>query len=161
MGGASPARRPTARVVIISERDRVLLSRHLLDEDHGMWFTPGGALNDGGSYEQAARRELWEETGLTVDGLGPCIWRRRHVFRFQSVLYEAVERYFLLRAREFEPTPAALEDYEVEDIAESRWWSADEIAAAGGETFAPRRLAVLLEPILAGRFPDAPIDAGT
>ena len=146
--------------MIVSERDRVLLFRHLLDKDRGIWFAPGGALHDGESFEQAAHRELWEETGLSGEDLGPCVWRRRHVFRFRDALYEAIERYFLLRTREFEPKPAALEDYEVGDIAESRWWSADEIAEASDETFVPRRLASLLEPILAGRVPDAPIDAG-
>ena len=148
-------------MLIVSERDRVLLLRLLLDKDRiGIWVTPGGGLRDGESFEQGAVRELWEETGLSGEDLGPCVWRRRHVFRFRDALYEAIERYFLLRTREFEPTPAALEDYEVGDIAESRWWSADEIAEASDETFVPRRLASLLEPILAGRVPDAPIDAG-
>ena len=104
----------------------------------------------------------------TVGGDGPDRSKPRaihlepqHVFDLRGTLYEAVERYFLLRTREFDPKPAALDDYEVEDIAESRWWSADEIAAAGGETFVPRRLASLLSPILAGNVPDAPIDVGT
>ena len=144
-------------MVLVSEQDRVLLLRLLLDKDRHIWAAPGGGLRDGESFGQAARRELWEETGMTGEDLGPCIWRRRHVFRFRGALYEAVERYFLLRTREFDPKPAALDDYEVEDIAESRWWSADEIAAAGGETF----VASLLEPILAGNVPDAPIDVGT
>ena len=161
MGAASPIRRPAARVVLLSERDRVLLLRLLLDKDRvGIWATPGGGLRDGESFEQCAVRELWEETGLIGVSLGPYIWSRQHVFDLRGTLYEAVERYFLLRTREFDPKPAALDDYEVEDIAESRWWSADEIAAAGGETFVPRRLASLLEPILAGNVPDAPIDVG-
>lgn len=148
--------------MIVNERGRVLLLKLLLDEPGAsVWAAPGGALRDGESYEQAARRELWEETGLTGEELGPCIWRRRHVFRFRGDPYEAVERYFLLRTVEFDPKPAALEDYEVDGIAESRWWSVDEVAAAVGETFVPVCLACLLEPILAGNVPEAPIDVGT
>lgn len=35
----------------------------------GLWNAPGGKMADGESPEQAARREVLEETGLTVDGL--------------------------------------------------------------------------------------------
>ena len=114
----------------------------------------------GRASSNCAVRELREETGLTWVSLGPYIWSRRHVVDVRGTLYEAVEQYFLLRTRQFDPKPAALDDYEVDDIAESRWWSVDEIAAASNETFVPRRLAGLLEPILAGSVPDAPIDAG-
>ena len=161
MGGAIPIRRPAARVLLLSERDRVLLLRCLLDRDRlGIWVTPGGALSNGETFEQGARRELWEETGLTGMSLGPCVWVRRHVFHLRGVLYEAAERYFLLRTREFEPDPAALDRAEVDDITESRWWSVEEIEAAVSEIFVPRRIAGLLGPILAGSVPNAPIDVG-
>ena len=45
-------------------------------------------------------------------------------------------------------------------LAEHRWWSATEIQAAAGETFAPRRLGVLLEQLLREGPPSAPIDVG-
>lgn len=35
----------------------------------GLWNAPGGKMTDGESPEQTARREVLEETGLTVDGL--------------------------------------------------------------------------------------------
>jgi hypothetical protein len=40
-----------------------------------------------------------------------------------------------------------------------RWWSLNEIERSC-EDFAPRRLAVLLPPILRGEFADQPIDCG-
>ena len=53
--------RPTARLIVLNERDQVLLLR-LEGESETFWMPPGGGLKAGESYEQAARRELREET---------------------------------------------------------------------------------------------------
>jgi 8-oxo-dGTP pyrophosphatase MutT (NUDIX family) len=160
---AKPIRRPAARVLLISDQDRVLLFRWVFDPEDplGIWITPGGGLHDGETFEQAARRELWEETGLADVDLGPRIWNRQHVFDLRGTVYEAVERFFLVRTREFDPVPAALDPAELADLVERRWWSLDEmVESSGHETFVPRSMADLLRPILAGEVPDGPIEVG-
>ena len=162
-GELKPVCRPAARVLLISDQDRILLFRWVFDEEDrlGLWITPGGGLHEGETFEQGARRELWEETGLAGVDLGTCIWNRRHVFDLRGTVYEAVERFFLVRTLEFDPVPAALDPAELADLTEGRWWSVDEmVEASGRETFVPRNMTDLLRPILAGEVPEEPIDVG-
>jgi 8-oxo-dGTP diphosphatase len=57
-----------ASVALVDRQGRVLLqerdSRPLLDPDR--WGYPGGAVEQGETYEQAAYRELEEETGVLL-----------------------------------------------------------------------------------------------
>src|SRR6478735_6313629 len=59
--------RPAARILLVDGEDRVLLMRFTPDDRPPLWCTPGGAVDPGESYAQAARRELWEEVGVDLD----------------------------------------------------------------------------------------------
>ncbi|MHB8575991.1 MAG: NUDIX hydrolase [Dehalococcoidia bacterium] len=82
----------TAGVLLVRGREAVLL-QHRDDKPDilhpGVWGIPGGAVEAGESAEQAARRELLEETGYHVGAIVPLISQRaelpaltieRHVF---------------------------------------------------------------------------------
>lgn len=60
--------RRAARLLIINNTNDVLLFRftHTSDALAGSsyWATPGGGLEDHETFEQAAIRELYEETGI-------------------------------------------------------------------------------------------------
>jgi 8-oxo-dGTP pyrophosphatase MutT (NUDIX family) len=155
-----PVPRPAARVLLVDPARRVLLIRCLdVETDYTWWITPGGGLGDGESHEQAACREVFEETGLSDLGLGPCVWVREHVFVWRGRLYRQQERFFLARVKAFEPRAALLTDEEMELVREHRWWTAPEIEASH-EVFAPRRLGSLLREILAEGPPPEPVDVG-
>lgn len=52
--------------MVQDERGRVLLVRRARDPEAGRWTVPGGHVEPGETFEQAARREVREETGLDV-----------------------------------------------------------------------------------------------
>lgn len=52
--------------IIIEDNGRILL-QHRTDEDN--WCVPGGLMEIGETFEEAAKRETFEETGLRVTDL--------------------------------------------------------------------------------------------
>ncbi|WP_294329064.1 NUDIX domain-containing protein [uncultured Sphingomonas sp.] len=89
--------RPAARILLLDRAGRVLLFRFDPSDRPPFWCTPGGAVDPGERYEDAARRELWEETGIRADP-GPEVARRVVEFvTIEGVPVWADERYFLVR----------------------------------------------------------------
>ena len=111
--------------------------------------------------QDAFRRELWEELGLELsEPLADHVWERTHVFPMSSWDGQT-ERFYLIRVPTFEIAPAldaaALRQ---EGVVELRWWSPDDVRAAEGVVFAPRRLHEHLCRLLSDGPPSSPLDVG-
>jgi len=155
-----PLARPAARVLVLDRSGRVLLFRWVVPETgYTWWATPGGGLHPGETYDQAAVRELAEETGLTGIALGPPIWEREIEFPARGHTYRQRERFFLANVDAFEVAVHGMEEDESSMFGEHRWWSAEEIEASP-ERFAPRTLAALLKRLLVEGPPAEPVDVG-
>ena len=63
--GSSPLILPGSVVIMTNEKDEILL-QHRRD---GGWGLPGGLMELGESFEETAKREVKEETGLDIDDL--------------------------------------------------------------------------------------------
>ena len=160
----TPILRPAARLLVIDPNDRLLLFR-IEDPTVSvpvLWMTPGGGLEPGESYEEAACRELSEETGIDAP-LGPCVWVRRHVSAFGGRWYDSSQQFYVVRSPATDVSSDGWTDGERAVITAHRWLSQAELDAwdqVAGGVLVPRRLAELLPPILAGHYPAEPIDTG-
>jgi TDG/mug DNA glycosylase family protein len=152
-----PTDRPAVRALVLDSRDRVLLVKFVDFAGQVWWATPGGGLAEGESPEDALRRELHEELGLTDFVLGPEIWRREHLFTWMGRILLARERIYLVPIEEHEPAPTI--DLRAEGVHEVRWWMQAELEAAD-EQLVPARLPELVRDLLEHGPPPAPIDAG-
>ena len=152
--GLTPPRRAAARRLVLDPRGDVLLLRYssrlsphffTLGHEH-FWGTPGGALQDGESYEAAARRELFEETGLSGVDVGAVVTTREFPMELRCSWVLAVERYFVVNAGRFTPAPRGFTQGEKADVTGWKWWSAEELAVSE-ELIFPEGLAAELRRI--------------
>ena len=134
--------RLAARVLLISPSNRLLLFKihYRTGALAGMryWATPGGKLRAGESFEEAAVRELHEETGLKVQSVSQCIARKEFPWVMpdgERVL--AVEHYFVAHANEQQLDGTSWSDQEREVVSEVRWWSEEELLACLEFVFPP------------------------
>jgi 8-oxo-dGTP pyrophosphatase MutT (NUDIX family) len=117
--------RRSARVLLVDPDDRILLFS-ATDDGATRWFAPGGGLADGETCAEAAVRELWEETGLTVEPaeLGPEVWRGRPWTSVRDgIPYRNLQCYFFLRVPAFDIDSSRFEPLERAAIDGHRWWT--------------------------------------
>ncbi len=120
--------RPAARILLVDAHGRVLLFRFVVPGRAPFWVTPGGALDPGESYAEAARRELLEEVGLSADP-GPEVARRVVDFvSVEGVPVTADERYFRVDVDTLEVDAAGHTELERRVMTSWRWFTRDEIA---------------------------------
>jgi double-stranded uracil-DNA glycosylase len=156
-GWLEPLERAAARSLVVDRRGRTLLVEFRDASGQVWWATPGGGIHEGEDVEDALRRELAEEIGLTGFELGPELWWREHTFAWDGHIYRQRERNWLVRVEEHEPEPSV--DLAAEHVAAIRWWTADELDATD-EVLVPRRLPQLLRDVWANGPPPEPVNAG-
>ena len=156
--GAPVVNRDVVRIVLRDIGERVLLV-HIRDgsnPDFGTsWELPGGGIEPGESWAEAAVRELREETGLSVSPklIGPPTWERDAAYTYRGE--RRVQQEFIVAAKLpyaaplVRPTTRA--GFEGDDHFEYRWWRLDEILTSA-DRFYPRSLPQLLTRFLSGEI---------
>ena len=70
-GGEYPSGPQTAVGVIVFRDDKVLLVKRANRPGQGLWAIPGGRVELGETLKEAARREVKEETGVSISPTEP------------------------------------------------------------------------------------------
>jgi ADP-ribose pyrophosphatase YjhB (NUDIX family) len=104
---------PAVSVAVVRD-DRVLLVRRARPPSQGLYAFPGGKVEAGETLEQAARRELLEETGLEASDFRP------------------VETIFIEGSSENHPADYRLADMAAMPLAGSVFTIAKELLASAG-----------------------------
>lgn len=140
------ARRKSAKVLLVDPDGRVLLFSAVdpaQPDRPPIWFPVGGGVDQGETLEEAAIREVREETGLLISDLGPVVMTRQVDFEFEGHSYNQDETYFAVRTEAFVPDAAGWTETEQRVMVCSRWWSLDDLRATD-ETVYPERLSELI-----------------
>jgi 8-oxo-dGTP diphosphatase len=115
-----PGPHVSAIVACVDDAGRVLIVKQTAGPFAGAWLLPGGSVEEGERPEDAARRELFEETGYRARDLRP-------VARYEVQSAPAVNNFHFLvhlfRSGKVEGTPRA------EQGSDLRWVAPDEIEA--------------------------------
>jgi 8-oxo-dGTP pyrophosphatase MutT (NUDIX family) len=156
--------RPSARVVLLDADDRLLMLKlHDPSVTRGpnpisadFWLLVGGGVEPGETYEEAARREVFEETGIRDVSIGPCVWTQEKVIAGpEGELWLVRAQFFVGRVAANSPVDfSGHEQLEASAIVRYRWFTRDEILAREPqETFLPPGLGRLLGDVLHATAP--------
>lgn len=132
--------RGAAGARVVDDDGRILLTREARAPE--TWILPGGGHEPGESFEETARRELWEEAGVDIEPTG--VWR---VDRKRFLHRENPERRGYLLELFFTAEPVGGEagtyperwDGGNEEILEARWFETvpDDASAVVTDPLAP------------------------
>lgn len=151
--------RPTVRVLLVDGAGRVLLFRSRTEDGRTFWFPTGGGVDPGETHEEAAVRELTEETGWAAPVLGPHVGDRRHVVGWDGTTWDVRERWYLARVDRLEVDTSGFTPEEAAADLRWRWWSVDDLRGTD-DVLVPADLADLVAGILRDGPPSEPLTLG-
>lgn len=127
---------------------------------HGrFWFPIGGKIEEGESVQDAALREIFEETGITKDKieLGPIVWFGEFDLVLSGKIQHLKEQFIVGKTKQKNISLDNLTDEERVVVKYVAWFSLDKIKQSVDVIF-PVVLPDYLPDILTGRYPDQPIE---
>ncbi|WDA40106.1 NUDIX hydrolase [Erythrobacter sp. BLCC-B19] len=119
--------RRAARLIVLDPAGRALMFRYDVPGRDPFWVTAGGEVDPGESFEDAARRELFEETGIAADPGEQIAQMTPEFITVEGELVQADERFFLVRVAEARVDTAGHTELEQRLMTQHRWFTLAEL----------------------------------
>ena len=160
--------RNSIRIILINDKKEVLLmcveDKKTTSSDGTysgpFWVLVGGWMEPGEDMNEAAFRELHEETGLSRDDveLGPVVWQSEVNMVLAGTPSHITDNYIVakLKSKNCEISNENFTDWEKEVVRKVGWFSIEQIKDISGPVY-PKGLADRLPDILDGKYPEEPI----
>lgn len=160
-------RRNTIRILLLNKESQLLLMRVVdpattgLDKKqrNAFWCTIGGKIEPRETLEQAAYRELFEETGLGAEDveLGPVVWYGVHQMIISSEHVELDEKFIVAHLKSNkELNQDNFTENEKSVVTHTEWLSLNEVLMHQEPIF-PAIFKTHLADIIDGRYPKQPL----
>jgi 8-oxo-dGTP pyrophosphatase MutT (NUDIX family) len=141
-----PGLRLTSRIVLLDDTGAALMFMTTAPDSSGFarWITPGGGVDPGETHQQAARRELLEETGRQFEVPEEPVWIYDFEVRWDQADHDRGHaEYFVVHTERFEPSSDFWTAEEHVDVTNWDWFSADALEQCG-QPYEPAHLPDLL-----------------
>ena len=151
--------RNTVRVLLLNDKNEILLIR-IKKTENPFWFTVGGGIDEGESLEEAAFREIYEETGITKDQvkLGPIVWKGELDYPADdNQLMRHKQKFIVAKTQKTKVYAAQPTEWEKKFAGEMSWFSLEKIKKSK-ETIFPKQLQKHLPDIISEKYPQKLID---
>jgi len=119
--------RRAARLIVLDPKGRALMFRYDVPGRDPFWVTAGGECEPDESFEEAARRELLEETGITADPGEQIAQMTPEFITVEGEPVQADERFFLVRVAEAAIDTAGHTALEQALMTQHRWFTLAEL----------------------------------
>lgn len=151
--------RKSARAIVINSKNQIFLFQYMFDylEDNKViWITPGGSREEGESFEDALKRELFEELGMKITNNCPEVYYRNPIYTLKSgEKVQSVEKFFLVALVEDSFSFDHWTESEKKRMLAGKWWSVEEIEKSEDEFFTKDILRITTE-LSNGEIPREP-----
>lgn len=141
--------RKSSRAIVLNKDNQIFLFRYHFDylaESKLIWITPGGSLEEGESFEDALKRELFEELGVFWDKDCVEIYYRNPLYTLNTgEVVQSIEKFFLVCMEEEQFSYANWTEGEKQRMLCGRWWSIEEIRQSEDEFFTEDIIRILTE----------------
>lgn len=143
--------RRTSRIVLVSPESRFLLMMTEAPDSSrfSRWITPGGGVEQGESHYEAAVRELFEETGMTLTVNPEPFWTYEFDVSWDQANHNRgyAEYFVAFSESEFEPAKDFWTPEEHIEVTDSKWWSIEDLSSTN-DPYEPVHLPELFTRVL-------------